>query len=203
MAIEFVYFDLGNVLIHFDHPRAARQMAEVAGVSEEQAWEAVFADGLSMRYEQGELTTRQFYEAFCQRTGAAADFDAVVNAVSDIFEVNEPVLPIVAGLRAAGLRLGILSNTNEAHWDFVLRNYPFVDELFDVYALSFQLRSLKPQRRIYEEAARLSDAPAEVTFFTDDREENIEGARAAGFHACHFVTAEKLAADLRERRLLP
>jgi putative hydrolase of the HAD superfamily len=203
MAIEFVYFDLGNVLIHFDHERAARQMAEVAGVSEQQAWDAVFADGLSLRYEQGALTTRQFYETFCERTNASPEFDAVVHAASDIFEVNESILPIVEGLRGSGPRLGILSNTNAAHWTFVRRKYPFVEELFEVYALSFELRSLKPERRIYSEAIRLSEVAAEATFFIDDRDENVEGARAAGLHACHFKTTEQLAADLRERQLLP
>jgi len=203
MAIEFVYFDLGNVLIHFDHERAARQMADVAGVTEQQAWNAVFADGLSLRYEQGELTTREFYEAFCQRTNSSPELDAVLNAASDIFEVNESILPLVEGLRASGLRLGILSNTNEAHWNFVRRNHPFVEELFDIYALSFELRSLKPDRRIYDAAVRLSEVAAGATFFTDDRDENIEGARAAGFHARHFVTTERLAAELREWRLLP
>ncbi|MBP86865.1 MAG: hypothetical protein CMJ64_09130 [Planctomycetaceae bacterium] len=203
MAIEFIYFDLGNVLLHFDHERAARQMAVVAGVTEQQAWDAVFADGLSLRYEEGELTTRQFFEAFCERTGAAPEFETLVHAASDIFQMNESILPIVEGLRASGLRLGILSNTNDAHWSFVRRNYPFVEELFDVFALSFELRSLKPNSRIYDEAVLLSEVAAESIFFTDDRDENIEGARAAGFHASHFVTADGLAADLRERQLLP
>ena len=203
MTIEFVYFDLGNVLIHFDHERAARQMAEVAGVTQREAWDAVFADGLSERYEQGELTTRQFFEAFCERTNASPEFDAVVHAASDIFAVNQSILPIVEGLRASGLRLGILSNTNEAHWNFVQRNYAFVTNLFDVYALSFELRSLKPDRRVYDEAARLSKVAATATFFTDDRDENVEGAREAGFHACRFVTTEQLARDLQECQLLP
>ena len=99
MAIpRFIYFDLGNVLINFDHHRAARQMAEVAGVSEQLVWKIVFESDLELEYERGAISTREFYEAFCTRTGSRADYDALLLAASDIFELNDGIVPLLSQL---------------------------------------------------------------------------------------------------------
>jgi len=202
LAIEFVYFDLGNVLLHFDHQRAARQMAEVAGITAQQAWEAVFADDRHLVYERGGESTLDFFEAFCERTSSRSDLDALIRAASDIFEPNESMISCVQAVRANGFRTGILSNTNDAHWSFVLENYSFVRELFDIHALSFEIRELKPARRIYDEAARLAGVPIDAIFFVDDREENIDGARQAGYQACIYDTTEKVSSTMRGTGLL-
>ena len=43
---RFLYFDLDNVLLKFDHHLAARQMAEVAGLTEDRVWDLVFGSDL-------------------------------------------------------------------------------------------------------------------------------------------------------------
>lgn len=200
--IKFIYFDLGNVLLKFDHRRAARQIADVAGITTEEAWDAVFGDGLELQYERGELTTRQFYDRFCERTNTRADHDALLHASADIFEPDEATLSLVQRLRREGQRVGILSNTNDAHWRFIRAEYSFAGEWFETHALSFELGLLKPEPQIYAKAARLAGvAPSEV-FFTDDRAENVEGARQAGFHAELFSSAEELMRPLRDAGLL-
>src|SRR5579863_1445860 len=113
MPPEFIYFDLGNVLLYFDHALGCRQMAAVAGLTEAQVREVVFDSGLELRYEAGELSSRQFYEEFCNRTGTRPDFDALAFAAGSIFAINASLMPVVAQLRAAGYRLGLLSNTCE------------------------------------------------------------------------------------------
>ena len=55
MPPRMILFDLGNVLLTFDHRLSCRQMAEVAGVSEQQVWKIVFDEGLQRRFEGGEL----------------------------------------------------------------------------------------------------------------------------------------------------
>ena len=71
---KFLYFDLGNVVLPFDYLVAVRQMADVAGVPPAVIQEVVFDSGLEIAYERGEMTTEQFYETFCQRTGKRPDF---------------------------------------------------------------------------------------------------------------------------------
>jgi glucose-1-phosphatase len=202
-APRFIYFDLGNVLLNFDHHRSARQMAEVAGIPEQLVWDVVFEGDLLIEYECGAVTTREFYEAFLARTQSRADYSALLLAASDIFELNESIVPLLAELRDRGHRLGILSNTNEAHWNFVADGrFPLIHDFFELYALSYEMGSMKPDLAAYKIAAELAGvAPAEI-FFTDDRLENVEAARQAAFDAVQFVGVEALREELRSRGAL-
>lgn len=197
---RFIYFDLGNVLVNFDHHRGARQMAEVAGISEQLVWEVVFEGDLLQEYERGAITTREFYEAFCARTQTRPDCDALLLAASDIFELNESIVSLLVELRDRGHRLGILSNTNESHWNFVADGrFPIVRDCFERYALSYKMRSAKPDLAAYKIAAELVGvAPAEI-FFTDDRLDNVKAARQAGIDAVQFVGVAALREQLRIR----
>ena len=196
MPLRFIYFDLGNVLLFFDHQLAARQMAEVAGISPVQAWKAVFDDGLEARYERGEIDDRQFHEAFCAATGSQPSQAALRHAGSDIFRQNVPILPIVAALDSAGFRLGILSNTCVAHWEYCQR-YKILTHAFSVYALSFRIGALKPDPKIYAAAAELAEVKPQEILFIDDIAGHVAGAKAAGFAAVQYVNVPRLAADLR------
>lgn len=200
---RFIYFDLGNVLVNFDHHRGARQMAEVAGISERLVWEVVFESDLELEYERGAITTREFYEAFCAQTETRPDYRALLLAASDIFELNVPIVPLLSELRERGHRLGILSNTNESHWNLITDGrFPIVQDFFERYALSYEMRSAKPDLASYQIAAELVGVAPEEIFFTDDRIENVESAREAGFDAVQFVGGEALREELSSRGTL-
>src|SRR3990172_7140414 len=72
---RFLYFDLGKVLIDFSVERMLRQMAAASGISVEDVQKAIFEDGLQRAVETGRMCGGEFYEAFRQKTGTAADFD--------------------------------------------------------------------------------------------------------------------------------
>ncbi len=147
---SFLYFDLGNVLLLFDHQKACRQMAAVAGITAEKVWQVVFESDLELRYEAGELDDRGFYEVFCQQTDSRPDFEALLLAGSDIFTPNTSIFPVVGALDAAGYRLGVLSNTCPAHWAYCRAGrYGLLDRGFDVYALSYELGACKPSPKIF------------------------------------------------------
>jgi putative hydrolase of the HAD superfamily len=197
---QFFYFDLGNVLLYFDHLRAARQMAEVAGLTEAEVWATVFDSDLEIRYERGDLDCQGFYREFCERTGARPDFEQLRLAAAAIFDVNESIVPLVRSLHRAEKPLGILSNTCAAHWDYCLDGrYAFLCECFTVHALSYKLGAMKPDPAIYVRAAELAGVPPQCIFFTDDRPENVAGALAAGYDAVLFEGAEKLREALEQR----
>jgi len=197
---KFLYFDLGNVVLPFDYLTAVRQMAGVAGVSEQVIQEIVFDSGLEPAYERGDMTTEQFFEMICERLGKRPDFGAFVVAASDMFWENESVVDLILRLRRSGHRTGVLSNTCEAHWRFCCdRRFPVLQQLFEVAALSYELRAMKPDPAIFRGAAELAGVdPAEI-FFVDDRAEHVEGARRAGFDAVPFTGAADLTAALEQR----
>ncbi len=197
--IKFLYFDLGNVLLNFDHRRAARQMAEVSSIAAEKVWEVVFASSLELDYEGGKVDDQGFYETYCRLTGSTPELANLLQAGSDIFDVNYSILPLVTQLVNARYPLGILSNTNRAHWALCQDGRYGILKPFLVHALSFEIKSCKPEPAIYEAAAKLAGAKPQEIFYVDDVPANVAGAVRAGFDAVQYTTTAQLAADLRKR----
>ncbi len=183
--IRFVYFDLGNVLLDFDHRLAARQMAKVAGLTTEAVENVVFDAELQRQYETGEISSNEFHEIFCEQTHSTPDLDELLLAGSDIFQLKANSIPLIVQLRAINFPMGILSNTCAAHWNFIQRRFPVIEYCFSTLALSFECGSMKPEAQIYQAAAEIAGLSPEQIFFTDDRADNIQGAVEAGFQ-CHL-----------------
>ncbi|GAA4424498.1 HAD family phosphatase [Bremerella cremea] len=197
---EFFYFDLGKVLLDFDHGIACRQLAELLVTTEDVIQRDVFVSGQQWKYERGEIDTPQFHQWLCERYEIEPSIEDVVYAASAIFQPMPEVIEIAQRLNEAGHRMGILSNTCDAHWQYCLdRPYSFLDELFSVHALSFRLGCAKPESAIYEKAAQLCEADPKNVFFVDDRSENVEGAVSAGYDAILFQDAAQLRAELHVR----
>jgi len=66
---DFVYLDLGNVLLFFDHGLAARSMAKIIGVTPDVIKRTVFDSELQIAYERGERTTSQFVSILSEQFG--------------------------------------------------------------------------------------------------------------------------------------
>ncbi|TWT98002.1 Alpha-D-glucose-1-phosphate phosphatase YihX [Botrimarina colliarenosi] len=203
---EFLYFDLGRVLLKFDHPRMLRQMAEVAGVEIHVLREAIMPTGsptegdAQWRLEAGELTEDAYYDELCERIGRRPQRDKLEMASSDIFGPIGSSLDLLERLKEAGYRLGLLSNTCATHWRWFLDGrFPTLNSVFEVQIGSFQVGSMKPAAPIYEAAIAKAGVPADQIFFADDRQENVDGAIACGIDAVLFTDTAKLEYDLRAR----
>jgi glucose-1-phosphatase len=196
---EFVYFDLGNVLVHFDHDIAARNISRMVGVSPEQARRIVFGSGLQNEYETGTLSSEAFVRELELAFDKPLDKEATLEAISAIFQPNQAILESLRWLRERGFRMGVLSNTCEAHWQWVKRQgYQVLDGWFEVDVLSFEVGAMKPDLKIYDEASRLAQVAPDAIFFTDDRADNIAGAVQAGWNARQFVHANDLLQHLMQ-----
>src|SRR5262249_29464942 len=90
-----------------------------------------------------------------------------------------------------------VSNTNEAHIEFIRSRYRVLD-YFDQHICSYEVGSLKPDRKIFERAIQVSGHRPDELFFADDREENILAARQLGIHAHQFRTESLLVEALQK-----
>ncbi len=209
MPPKILYFDLGMVLVEFSHEQMCRQMAAVAGTTPEAVREAIFGDAecrsALIEYESGRMTTDDFFACFSRVTGTAADRGQLADAVRNIFSPIEPMWELVRRLHAAGYKLAILSNTNSLQWDYITDGRFSILAMgrpecaFDWAILSYEVGAMKPDRAIFDAAIERAGVAAQEVFFTDDRLENVEGARAVGIDAVQFVDADRLLADLRSR----
>jgi HAD superfamily hydrolase (TIGR01549 family) len=101
-------------------------------------------------------------------------------AVSENFELFEDALPVLDELRAARLKIGLVSNGIRDLTEFVAHHRLDVDAIVD----SRSHGRVKPHPTIFEAALELlGAAPAEAVMVGDSLEEDVEGARALGMRA--------------------
>ena len=197
---EFIYFDLGKVLLEFSHDRMCAQMGELVGLDAEAAHEIVFCSQIGDRYETGEIDDAQFCELFFEQAGKSCDPKQLLEAAGDIFSMIREMLPLVAALATCGIPIGILSNTCPVHWNHVTDGrFAFLPAMFQKTVLSYEVGARKPLLEIYKIAAEVAGVEPAKIFFVDDREDNVEGAIAAGFDAHVFQSPRQVQQLLIER----
>jgi len=196
--IEVVYFDLGKVIVDFDHSRAAQELLKVTPLSLKEAM-AVLSDGeLVSEYETGRLSSQQHYRKVCRRLQMEVSIEKFRELWGSMF-LPEPLLSesFLQDLKKR-YRLMLLSNTNEIHFDFVIQNYPIL-RMIEERLLSYQAGCMKPQARIFELAIKKAGVAPENIFFTDDRPENIEAAQRSGIQALLFQSETQFKRDMASR----
>jgi putative hydrolase of the HAD superfamily len=97
------------------------------------------------------------------------------------FVPNEPVIELVHDLRAAGIRLGVLTNNVR---ELRERWWPMMDfaNIFDDIVDSHEVGMRKPNPAIYRLALDRLGAPAHRTAFLDDAASNVSAAIDVGIH---------------------
>ena len=96
------------------------------------------------------------------------------------FEIYDDAVPVLRGLRAQGLRLGLLSNTARDLDEFVAHHGLDVDAVLT----SLVHGKTKPHETIFRRILELLDVrPEEALMVGDTLQDDVEGARAVGMQA--------------------
>jgi putative hydrolase of the HAD superfamily len=115
--------------------------------------------------------------------------------VSENFELFEDALPVLEELRAAQLRIGLVSNGIRDLVEFVAHHRLDVDAIVD----SRTHGRVKPHPTIFQAALeRLGVAAEEAVMVGDSLAEDVEGARALGMRAI-LIDREERHQDVEER----
>jgi len=138
--------------------------------------------------ETGELGDSEFERRFAELLGINRHEGLIERMFADL-EPDERMVGAVAAARAAGVPVGLISNS----WGLGIYDRA-PTELFDATVISGEVGLHKPQPEIYELACRrLGVAPGEAVF-VDDLRENCAGAEAVGMTAIlHRDSAQTIA----------
>lgn len=202
-VIEALVFDLGKVIVDFSVEKACLQVADVAGIKPDDVKSWLFDDGLEYRFEAGEFSFSDLHKKFETHFKKTVHADHLRLAAANIFSPIQSTIDILQKLRdiyAKTLPFVLLSNTNEIHWHHIEQTWS-ISQFFDHLVLSFEVKSLKPEPKIYEHVLTKISCPPSGIFFVDDVKQNIEGAKAVGLDAVIYEGEHKLRQDLRERHV--
>ncbi|HSX37437.1 MAG TPA: HAD-IA family hydrolase [Chlamydiales bacterium] len=198
--LKTIFFDLGNVLVFFSHAKMLEQMADCTGLSQEDLRTILIDEKIHELYESGKMDSLTVYRLVQARSSKSFPMHALFDAASNIFTPNTALFPLIEQLKKEGIRLILLSNTSECHWNRVFTDYSIL-QLFDDLVLSFQVGALKPSKEIFFNALSRAHCDPKYCFYTDDVPEFVEGARNAGLDSEIFINGSRLKKALAIRGL--
>lgn len=154
-------------------------------------------------FDQGLLDAQTVVQRISERTGwPASEVAAVVAAVPEELQALEGTVALIHELKAAGHRLFYLSNMPEPYADHLERAFP-LSQWFEAGVFSGRVKYSKPGDDIYAIAEqRFAAAEPASLLFLDDHPANISAAKARGWQALLFSTAEAARADLTRLGLI-
>jgi epoxide hydrolase-like predicted phosphatase len=194
-AIKGVIFDFGRVLCEFDIQRFVAVAAEHSSLgADEFAARVPQTMPVAHAYEAGDLSSDQFFAEVSRIAALNMRREEFKEAYSDIFTPIESTWEVVRRLKGK-YRLGLLSNTNEWHYERGIKTVP-VFPLFESVTLSYVVHAMKPDPRIYRAALASMRLEPEACIYIDDLEENVTAARALGMRAFRYVSHDQLLDDL-------
>jgi glucose-1-phosphatase len=195
MPVRTLLIDLGNVLLFFSHERMCVQIAQACQASLADLQQILFQGQLQRRFEQGQVSEEGFRQVLEAELGRTLDAEALRRAGSDIFSLNEPMVPLLDRWKRSGYRLVLLSNTCVTHYEWVLEHFDVLNR-FDECVLSYRVGAVKPDEAIFRAALEAIQCPPEECFYTDDIEEYVAGGRSFGLRAEVFRDVPTLTRQL-------
>jgi putative hydrolase of the HAD superfamily len=201
-SLKAVLFDAGNTLLFLDHDRMAAAVAAALGVPLDPA-RLAGAAGDAARAAERTLgvdrdRARIYLEALFTGAGVpAARMDEVRDCLQRLHSENHLWCRLAAGtrealdrLRAAGLRLGVVSNSDGRVEEALIA--AGLRECFDVVLDSALVGVEKPDPTIFRAAlGALGVVPVEALYVGDLYDVDVAGARAAGMEAALLVPDAK------------
>lgn len=191
-------FDMGGVLIYYSIPDSIKEIARYFGVDED----VVKASMSELRplVDVGKIDNNQFWAELLKKIGSDKDPEETEHIWSDSYIKKNPFVPgsmeLVEQLKAAGYKVGMLSNIDPEHGRINYGRHIF--EHFDVALLSYEEGVRKPQPEAFQLLCdKLGALPKELIFI-DDLPDNVAGANKFGATGILFEGHAKLVKRLAE-----
>jgi len=197
--MKALVFDLGNVLVSFDHRRAARALAPYTARTPDEIYRLFFDSEITGLFEEGKISPGDFFLQVRSSLGARIEFDAFVPIWNDIFFMTPENLSLHALISALAKKytVALLSNINVLHFEYLRLRFPVFDPFHRLF-LSYQMDARKPDARLYRAVLASLGAGADDCFYTDDREDLVAAARGLGMRAFVYRGMAQLKKDLAE-----
>ena len=195
MTIRAVYFDLGGVIVRTEYQAPRQHLADRLGVEYEDLVNLVFAGETARQASIGQLSEDEHWAAVMHRLHLP---ESQTRLVRDEFFAGDitdlALLDFMRGLRRR-FKVGLISNAWSGLRPWIVSKK--FEDAFDAMTISAEVGVLKPDARIFQLALEELGLTPSESVFLDDFPENVEGARAVGMQAIHFIQPEQALKELK------
>ena len=140
--IDVIFFDLGNVILPFNHYQIAEKLSRLTQRKEFQDPQKIFSylfdfqEGIINDFDVGKVTPPIFFQLIKEHLEPLLFplKQLTIPIWNDIFAEDREVSRIIFSLKGS-VQLGLLSNTDPLHFHYILSKFP-VMSAFDKWILS-------------------------------------------------------------------
>ena len=204
-SIKVIFFDLGNVILPFNNYEIAQKLSRFSQKREFQDPKKIFSylfdleKGVINDFDMGRVSPSEFFQSIKKYLGLSIAFEKFIPIWTDIFVENQEVSEIILSLKGRW-RLGLLSNTDPLHFNYIVSTFPIVSAL-EKWILSYDVGFKKPDARIFQRAMEWASVEPEKILFIDDTKGHVEAAISLGIQGVHFISATKLREELFQKQV--
>ena len=196
MSIKNIVFDLGRVLIKFEHKEYIEQ--NIPEEKREDFYNGIFGSTEWLMLDRGTLSYEDAKKIFKERVpGADKQIDRLFDV--DLFEILQPIeenVKLLSKLKEK-YNLYILSNFHQPAFEHIFKKYDFF-RLFDGHTVSCYYYLLKPEKEIYDTLINKFNLIPKETVFIDDTKVNIDACEKEGIRGIHLPDYTELKQKLEE-----
>lgn len=190
--IKNLIFDLGDVILNIDVPRAAINFGKLSGKTTLEVATIFEKHRVFQQFETGILTADAFRDYLRTLLGCPHLDDSVVDMAwnSLLLDVPPARVALIQAL-AQRYRVFLLSNTSSIHIaevnEIISRTSDVqkLHDLFEITFLSYEMGLIKPDPAIYLRVLEEGGILADETLFLDDNADNIRSAQSLGIQTIH------------------
>ena len=198
--IKTIIFDLGKVIVDFDHHTISAGLSRFSPYSEEFIFRMIFLSGLVQQFDSGCIDPEDFYGELKRKLRLSASFEQVKNTWNNIFSLQRGIDFIIEHL-SRHFTLFCLSNTNIWHFTHCREKFSVLNR-FKAFVLSYEVGVCKPDPQIYHYAINVAGTQPEACIYIDDILDFVTAGEAIGLHGIHFVSVAQLVSTLRDRGII-
>ena len=196
--LKAVIFDYGEVLCHRPTPAEMARLAGFFGVGTD-AFPALWERNRGP-YDRGDLSPETYWSMLAQDAGTQIgpeEMKEICQLDNDMWStVNSSMVEWACQLRSYGLKVGLLSNLHPGMVTHCRQQFAWLND-FDFVTFSAEVRLIKPDPAIYQHTLKGLGVSAAEALFLDDREVNIQAARALGIKSIRVQSMAQLRTDLK------
>lgn len=190
--IDFLIFDLGNVIIDIDIPLTIKELKNELSEEEFHLAENFFASEIHAHFETGlvdEVAFRNQVRKDFKKEWPDEKIDKIWNAL--LLHIPQERIDLLKDLKNH-YTICMLSNTNSIHYkkveEILMRDCGLntFSPIFDRLFLSYEMGYKKPDPTIYEEMVKQLETTADRCLFFDDLKANLIAAENAGLQTYHI-----------------
>ena len=194
--ITNVVFDFGGVIAPADLGVVISRFKALGLANIEDYLNLVRQQGFFGDFETGLIDKEEFRARVSKEIGREVTMDECRNAYMGFFSsIPESNLSLMRRLRSEGYRLSLLSNTNPFILEWALSKKfdghgHSLDEYLDSLYLSYELKVMKPDERIFRMMLEAEKVAPKQVLFIDDGPKNVEAARKIGLNVIQATNGE-------------